>query len=53
MELHFINPSNGQFIHDSDRVEVLDLAGAQPESQVTLHVRHPDGSSDDIPCSQH
>ncbi len=27
MELHFINPSDGQLIHDSDRVEVLDLAG--------------------------
>ncbi len=50
MELHFINPTDIRKIHDDDRVEVLDLT-QRPDTPVTLHVSHPDGSCEDIPCS--
>lgn len=51
MELQFINPADGQLIHEYDKVELIDIAD-KPNAPVTLHVSHPDGSSDDIPCSQ-
>jgi len=50
MELHFINPADSQKVHDNDKVEVLDLK-PRPDDSVTLHVSHPDGTSDDIRCA--
>lgn len=50
MDLRFVNPTDGRKLHDNDRVEVLHLTQAGPQHAVTLHVSHPDGTSDDIPC---
>ncbi len=51
MELRFLNPADRHKVHDDDRVEVRDLTEAEPDAPVTVHVEHPDGSSDDIRCT--
>lgn len=51
MELHFLNPADSQKVHDNDKVEILDLTDAKPDAPVTVHVEHPDGTSEDIRCS--
>jgi hypothetical protein len=47
MDLHPMNPSDLGKIHDEDRVEVVNV-NTQP---VTLHISHPDGTTDDIRCT--
>jgi hypothetical protein len=52
MELKFIDPSDVRKLHDDDRVAVDDaVVTAGPDEPVTLHVEHPDGTSDDIRCN--
>ena len=51
MELRFVNPSDVRKIRDDDRVAIDDrVVVAGPNDPVTLHVEHPDGTSDDIEC---
>lgn len=50
MELNLVNPKDITAIHEEDHVELVGMEESTPEKPITLHVVHPDGTCDDIPC---